>query len=451
MKSARILNVLSLVFNVLLVGLLIWLTILNGGSISVDEYVFINYAAVTLASLFAFICIPFNIIGIVKGNRLPGIIYVLKLVGTTTLLVSMAFEIGVLGYINGFDLNAIFGGFDFSQPAIYLNLVIPAIALIGFVFFDHTEKAIFPVVFFGLIPASIYASFYQANVMQQILEVNGVYDWYNLLSLGQTGAIIALAILIVASLVIAIIIYLINFIFRKIFFRPEPKPVVPNYVDPSNDDNNDDDDDHNDDNDGNTNNAFAPLSQEKEDAPLREQELDEGDKEESNELYSSDEEEKGEENVEEPVEEAEEEEVEEEPVEQAEDGSKDEPEQPQEDAEEEPVEEPAPEEEKPVKKPVKKPAAPKKAPKKPAKEPEPAHANNGTKVYHLTKRKEDGMWAITFVGGKKPVKLFKTKKEAEEYLAVLTKNQGATALIRNSKGAKAGKFASSIKSDEDKK
>ena len=43
-----------------------------------------------------------------------------------------------------------------------------------------------------------------------------------------------------------------------------------------------------------------------------------------------------------------------------------------------------------------------------------------------------------------------TKKEAEEYLATLTKNQGATALIRNSKGAKAGKFASSIKSDEDK-
>ena len=78
--------------------------------------------------------------------------------------------------------------------------------------------------------------------------------------------------------------------------------------------------------------------------------------------------------------------------------------------------------------------------------------NDDIKAYtEGTKRKEDGMWAITFVGGKKPVKLFKTKKEAEEYLAVLTKNQGATALIRNSKGAKAGKFASSIKSDEDKK
>ena len=106
-----------------------------------------------------------------------------------------------------------------------------------------------------------------------------------------------------------------------------------------------------------------------------------------------------------------------------------------------------------VKKPEpKKPVASKKPePKKPEPKKPAAKKDEPTKVYHLTKRKEDDMWAITFVGGQKPVKLFKTKKEAEEYLAVLTKNQGATALIRNSKGSKAGKFASSIKSDEDKK
>ena len=103
------------------------------------------------------------------------------------------------------------------------------------------------------------------------------------------------------------------------------------------------------------------------------------------------------------------------------------------------------------KKPVKKPAPKKEEPKKAAPKKEEPKKAEGTKVYHLTKRKEDDMWAITFVGGSKPVKLFKTKKEAEEYLETLTKNQGATALIRNSKGAKAGKFASSIKADEEKK
>ena len=105
--------------------------------------------------------------------------------------------------------------------------------------------------------------------------------------------------------------------------------------------------------------------------------------------------------------------------------------------------EPEPEEE-----PEEEPEAEEEAEPAPAKEAAPA---GPTKVYHLTKRKEDGMWAITFVGGQKAVKLFKTKKEAEAALKVLTENQGATALIRNSKGAKAGKFASSIKTDDSKK
>ncbi len=125
---------------------------------------------------------------------------------------------------------------------------------------------------------------------------------------------------------------------------------------------------------------------------------------------------------------------------------------PEEPTKEEPAEEvkeaPAPKKEAPKKAPAKKPAPKKAAPaKKPASKPATSKESD-TKVYYLTKRKEDGMWAITFVGGQKAVKLFKTKKEAEEHLATLTKNQGATALIRNSKGAKAGKFASSIKSEE---
>ena len=417
MKSARTLNILSLVFNILIVGLFSYVNSLNGGSISQSLHLF-NIDAAMILTLFAFISIPFNIIGIVKCKRLPTAIYVLKLVGTTSILTSMAFSIGVLGYMNGFDLNAIFGGFDFTQPTIYLNLVIPAIALIGFVFFDHAEKAIFPVVFFGLIPASIYASFYQANVMQQILEVNGAYDWYNLLSLGQTGAIIALAILIVASLVIAIIIYLLNRLLGKAFFKAEPVKESYSY-----------------------NNVEEQEEKQADDSQEEENVLE---KEKNNQLVEEPQEEQEEE--EQLVEESQEKKTEEEFSEQEEES------EPEESESEEPQKE-QPEEEKPVKKPAsKKPAAKKPAPaKKPAKEVDSSSSTGGTKVYHLTKRKEDNMWAITFVGGKKPVKLFKTKKEAEEYLTTLTKNQGATALIRNSKGAKAGKFASSIKSDDDKK
>ena len=102
------------------------------------------------------------------------------------------------------------------------------------------------------------------------------------------------------------------------------------------------------------------------------------------------------------------------------------------------------------KKPAKKPVAKKEEPKKAAPKKAAPKKEDPTKVYHLTKRKEDGMWAITFVGGQKAVKLFKTKVEAEAYLETLAENQNASALIRNSKGNKAGKFASSIKADKKK-
>ncbi len=71
-----------------------------------------------------------------------------------------------------------------------------------------------------------------------------------------------------------------------------------------------------------------------------------------------------------------------------------------------------------------------------------------TKVYHLSKRKEDGMWAITFVGGSKAVKLFKTKAEAEAYLETLAENQNASTLVHNSKGKNAGKIAKGTKASK---
>ena len=64
-----------------------------------------------------------------------------------------------------------------------------------------------------------------------------------------------------------------------------------------------------------------------------------------------------------------------------------------------------------------------------------------TKVYHVSKRAEDGKWALKFAGGSKVIKLFDTKVEAEEAAKKMGANQDATVLIHNSKGAKAGKIA----------
>jgi len=93
---------------------------------------------------------------------------------------------------------------------------------------------------------------------------------------------------------------------------------------------------------------------------------------------------------------------------------------------------------KPAKKaPAKKPA-PAKA-KKPAPKKAAAPANN-TRVYHVSKRAEDGKWAVKFAGGEKAIKLFATKAEAEAYTKKMAENQGGVMLTHASKGKKKGKI-----------
>ena len=72
-------------------------------------------------------------------------------------------------------------------------------------------------------------------------------------------------------------------------------------------------------------------------------------------------------------------------------------------------------------------------------------ADTKKKVYHVSKREEDGMWQIKLKNGEKAIKLFKTKAEAEEYAKVLGGNQEGTVLIHASKGASKGRIIDSQK------
>lgn len=65
---------------------------------------------------------------------------------------------------------------------------------------------------------------------------------------------------------------------------------------------------------------------------------------------------------------------------------------------------------------------------------------DGTRVYHVSKREDDGMWQVKFAGGDKAIKLFKTQKEALDYSKQMAENQGGKMLVHNSKGANKGKI-----------
>lgn len=62
------------------------------------------------------------------------------------------------------------------------------------------------------------------------------------------------------------------------------------------------------------------------------------------------------------------------------------------------------------------------------------------KVYHVSKRAEDGKWVIKFAGGEKVIKLFNTKEEALKYADQLAANQEGTVQFHASKGKNKGKI-----------
>lgn len=57
------------------------------------------------------------------------------------------------------------------------------------------------------------------------------------------------------------------------------------------------------------------------------------------------------------------------------------------------------------------------------------------KVYHISKRKEDGMWQIKAAGAEKAIKRFKTQKEAIDYCKTLADNQDAGIMIHKEDGS----------------
>lgn len=66
-------------------------------------------------------------------------------------------------------------------------------------------------------------------------------------------------------------------------------------------------------------------------------------------------------------------------------------------------------------------------------------------VYHISKRAEDGKWQVFLSGSDKVIKLFATKKEAEEYTQKMAENTGRAIVAHNSKGENKGKAVSKTK------
>ncbi len=58
---------------------------------------------------------------------------------------------------------------------------------------------------------------------------------------------------------------------------------------------------------------------------------------------------------------------------------------------------------------------------------------SANKVWHITKREEDGMWQVKAQGASRATKLFKTKAEAEDYVKTLKSNNEGSRVVKHKK------------------
>lgn len=61
-------------------------------------------------------------------------------------------------------------------------------------------------------------------------------------------------------------------------------------------------------------------------------------------------------------------------------------------------------------------------------------------AYHVSKRKEDGLWQVKIGGSDKVIKTFATKPEAEKWAKETANNTGRGVLVHASKGKNKGKI-----------
>jgi hypothetical protein len=67
-------------------------------------------------------------------------------------------------------------------------------------------------------------------------------------------------------------------------------------------------------------------------------------------------------------------------------------------------------------------------------------SSNTPKAYHVVKRESDKKRCVKLAKGEKVIKTFDTKVEAEDYVKVMAKNQGATVRMHASKGKNKGRI-----------
>jgi len=141
-----------------------------------------------------------------KSKKIPEKIYVLKLVSTTSVM--LTFLVTVL-YLAPYAKTGFFSMFQNSN--LFFHLIIPVLSLITFIFFENKNLK-FKYTFYGLIPTFFYAIFYVINILTHLEngKISFKYDWYGFAQGGINTIGIIFTLMHIITYVITLIIWFLN-------------------------------------------------------------------------------------------------------------------------------------------------------------------------------------------------------------------------------------------------
>lgn len=213
MKKLKVLNVLSLIFNLLIAALTVLAvteavkngvwdgeTTVRGGEVFKLFNVDINVFLATSALLIVVTDIVSIATGIEKKIKF---FTAFKFITTASSLLAMLSAVCFFGFVTGF--NRIFGGTN-----IIFNLVNPILALISYCLFESIDRFDPKKFYTGVFPPFIYGLVYL--YMNVVIKL-----WNDFYGLRGGNGVVLFIVFIVISLIISLVITCLHESFKRIF------------------------------------------------------------------------------------------------------------------------------------------------------------------------------------------------------------------------------------------
>ena len=134
-------------------------------------------------------------------------LYVLKLVSTVAVTITMLVTVFYLGFIIPTGFFSLF-----VHSIFIMHLAVPVLSILVFVLYKKTNSIELKHIFFSLVPLVLYGIYYAISVyshMENGVIENG-YDWYKLFSLGTASVLLVYPFFAALTLLLSYVLWKLN-------------------------------------------------------------------------------------------------------------------------------------------------------------------------------------------------------------------------------------------------